>query len=245
MSHARRMWRAYLACVTHVDHALGLLLDHLDGRGLAGNTVVIYHADHGGYIGVHGLLEKAPGICSEAVCRVPFIWRVPGIAERGIVSEQLVENVDIAPTITSLCGLPPMETVDGRDVSPLLMGEERPIRDVAVTENPWSRAIRWGRWRFVHYQPEMFGDDVGELYDLEDDPDEARNLYDDPLSQEVVHRSRRLLLEWLIGTSRVKTVWPSVGHRGRFFDFSTSGDGKESNRAGAAKRVMDGQLNYI
>ena len=171
-SHARRMWRAYLACITHVDHALGLLLDHLDGEDLAGNTIVIYHADHGGYSGAHGILEKAPGISSEAVCRIPFIWRVPGVGKGGRVCEQFVENVDIAPTISSLCTLPPMDTVDGKDITPLIQGIDEPLREVAVTENPWSRAIRWDRWRFVHYQPEMFGEDVGELYDLADDPDE-------------------------------------------------------------------------
>jgi choline-sulfatase/uncharacterized sulfatase len=245
-AHASRMWRAYLACITHVDYALGLLLDHLDREGLADNTIVVYHADHGGYSGVHGLLEKAPGICSESVCRIPFLWRVPGMeGSSGSVCEQFVENVDIAPTISSLCGLPRMETVDGKDISPLIGGDDNPIHEVAVTENPWSRAIRWDGWRFVHYQPEMFGEDVGELYDLENDPDEARNLYHDPDSQEMVHRSRRLLLEWLIRTTRVVTAWPSLGQKGRFHDFSTAGDGKESNEAGAAKRVNEGQLNYI
>ena len=80
----------------------------------------------------------------------------------------------------------------------------------------------------------MFGQDVGELYDLADDPQETRNLYDDPDSQDVVSRSRRLLLEWLIRTARIRTAWPPVEHGDRFYDFSTSGDGKESNEAGAA-----------
>ena len=84
------------------------------------------------------------------------------------------------------------------------------MRKVAVTENCWSKALRWGRWRFVHYQPEMFDEpDVGELYDLAQDPNEARNLYADPMHQEVVQQCRRLLLEWLIRTTRVVNCGPA------------------------------------
>lgn len=243
---ARRMWRAYLACITHVDHAVGLLLDHLDKTGLAKDTIVIYTADHGGYSGTHGIAEKAPGICSDAVCRVPSIWRVPDTDPAGAVCRQLVESVDIAPTIASLCGLPPMDTVDGRDITPLLRGGDDPVREVAVTEHPWSKGLRWKQWRFVHYQREMFdGRDVGELYDLEGDPDETRNLYDDPAHQDVVRECRRLLLEWLIGTTRVATVWPAADWTKSPFDYHTAGDGKESNAAGPALRVREGQINYI
>ena len=112
---ARRLWRGYLGCITHVDHAVGLLLRHLDRSGLAEDTIVIYTADHGGYSGTHGIAEKAPGICSDAVCRVTMIWRAPGVAPRAAECRQLVEKVDIAPTLSALCGLPAMDTVDGRD----------------------------------------------------------------------------------------------------------------------------------
>lgn len=243
---ARRLWRGYLACITHVDHALGVLLDHLDRMDLAGNTIVIYHSDHGGYSGTHGIMEKAPGICSEAVCRVPFIWRVPGFANRGDVCRHLVENVDIAPTLASLCGLPPMNTVDGKDISPLLAGGDAPVRQVAVTENPWSKALRWKHWRFVHYQLEMFGGrDVGELYDLARDADETRNLYAHLGSRATVHRCRRLLLEWLIRTTRVTTVWPALDWSKNPYDYATAGDGKESNAAGPGHRLLNRDLNYI
>ncbi len=249
---ARRLWRAYLACITHTDHAVGLLLDHLDRAGLAKDTLVIYTADHGAYSGTHGILEKAPGICSEAVCRVPMIWRVPGVSAAGAVNRQLVELVDIAPTIASLCGLPPMETVDGRDIGPLLRGGDKPEREVAVTEHPWSKALRWKQWRFVHYQREMFnGQDIGELYDIDDDPNETRNLYHDPAHQTVVLECRRLLLEWLIRTTRVRNLWPPVVSVdfGRapdtHWDYATAADGKEANTAGAALRCQRGQLNYL
>ena len=245
---ARRLWRGYLACITQVDHALGLLLGYLDRTGLADRTVVVYHADHGGYSGTYGIQEKAPGICSEAVCRVPFLWRLPGAAPelRGAVCRELVESVDLAPTISALCGLPAMESVDGRDLTGLLRGAREAVRDVAVTEHPWSKALRWKQWRFVHYQPGMFGaEDVGELYDLSGDPTESRNLYHDGSHQGVVQECRRRLLEWLIGTSRVATVWPAVDHSRRPYDYRTAGDGKEASSAGPRLRAERGQLNYL
>jgi len=241
---ARRVWRGYLACITQVDHALGLLLEHLEATGRAEDTIVVYGSDHGAYSGTYGIPEKAPGICSEAVCRVPMLWRVPRHTPAGHVSGNLVENVDIAPTLAALCGLPAMETVDGHDISGLIAGDDRPVREVAVTENAWSKALRWGPWRFVHYPRGMFGaGDVGELYNLEDDPDETRNRYYTLADQPVVNECRRRLLEWLIGTTRVVSIWPSPGYPP--IRYPTAGDGKESNAAGPRQRWAKGELWYL
>jgi len=229
MRRARLRWRGYLASITHMDHAVGHLLDYLDRTGLAKDTIVVYNADHGGYMSQFGIREKAPGICSEAVCRVPFLWRVPGVTEAGALNDALVENVDIAPTFTALAGLPPMPTVDGKDISALLAGSDEPVREVAVTEHPQSKALRWKNWRFVHYQEQMFGEDVGELCDGEADPDETNNLYHDPDHQDVVNACRKKLLEWLIATTRVRTamIIRNSGRRNdgeRVYEFD--GDGK-------------------
>lgn len=245
---ARRLWHGYLGCIAQVDHAAGELLGFLDQAGMADRTIVIYHADHGGYSGTHGIQEKAPGICSDAVCRVPFVWRLPGVAKEDVVCDRLVESIDLAPTITALCGLPLMETTDGHDLTPLLTGDPRPLREVAVTEHPWSKALRWQNWRLVHYQPEMFeGRDVGELYDLVADPNETTNLYHAPEHSETVHQCRRLLLEWLIRTARIRTAWPPPvpGSIMGPYDYRTAGDGKESNQAGPAARKRQDQLNYL
>ncbi|MEW5979625.1 MAG: sulfatase-like hydrolase/transferase [Acidobacteriota bacterium] len=238
----RRVWRGYLACITQVDHALGQLMDYLDQAGIVGSTIVLYGSDHGGYEGTFGVPEKAPGICSEAVCRVPLIWRVPKVTPAGAVCSQFVENLDIGPTIAALCGLPPMETADGIDLSGLLQGASKPVRDVAVTENPWSKGLRWGPWRFVHYQEEMFGKDTGELYNLENDPDETTNLYEAQAYRSVVQQCRRLLLEWLIRTSRIVTALPAP--EGREFS-QTAADGKESNKIGVTDRLRRGNVNYL
>jgi arylsulfatase A-like enzyme len=176
------------------------------------------------------------------VCRVPSIWRVPGITRAGRVCDKFVENIDLAPTITSLCGLPTMETTDGKDLSDLLAGGDTPVREYAVTEFALSKALRWGPWRFVHYPTEMFGSDVGELYNLEKEPLETRNLYHDPEHQDIVHQCRKLLFEWLTLTTQFVTTLPAPA--GRQFS-AVAEDVKESNKYGAADRIRRNALNYL
>jgi arylsulfatase A-like enzyme len=115
--------------------------------------------------------------------------------------------VDLAPTFCALAGAGIMPTCDGTDLTPLLSGGSKPVRQVAVTENVWSKAIRWGQWRMVHYQPEMFPESCpGELYDLKQDSRERHNLFSAPSHGAVVHEGRQLLLEWLIRTARPRTI---------------------------------------
>ena len=242
---ARRVWRGYLACITMCDHAVGELLDHLEKQGLADRTIVVYHADHGAYSGMFGVTEKAPGICSEHVCRVPMLWRVPGITTPGHVSKQFAHNVDLADTFVSLCNVPAMTTTDGVDLTPLLRGEDKPLRDVAVTEHPWSKSIRFGPWRYVHYQPELFdGQDHGELYHIDNDPLEQHNLYRSAEHQPVVAEARKRLLDWLIKTTRFVTALPGSRPGGRI-ECDIAPDGKESNKAGIAARAAAGSRNYL
>lgn len=199
---ARRAWRGTLACITQIDDVLGRVLDHLQQNGRLDNTIVIYGSDHGCYHTIHGIQEKTPGICSDAVCRVPMIWRVPGVDPH--VSDALVENVDMTPTLLSLCGIDPLLTADGVDLTTLLRGEVTKVKDEAVTENPLSKSIRWDRYRYVYYPKVMFpGRDEGELYDLKADPLERVNLYRQPEYRHVVEEGRARLLDWLIRTTQV------------------------------------------
>jgi arylsulfatase A-like enzyme len=206
---ARRAWRGTLACISQIDDMFGMLLRFLHSNGLAERTIVVYGSDHGGYHTIHGMPEKAPGICSDAVCRVPLIMQAPGVTKPAVCDE-LVEMIDLAPTLTSLCGLAPMEWADGVDLAPLLAGGKSPVHEVALTENAWSKALRWGPWRMVHYPREMFGEDVGELYRIAEDPGETRNLYYDPAYRDVVEEGRRLLLDKLIGSTRLVTMQPTI-----------------------------------
>ena len=206
----RRKLHGYLGAVSQVDAAVGKLLDHLRRMNLARDTIVVYTSDHGDYATEHGIMEKAPGICSDAITRVPLIFWSPTRIPAGGVCHEIVELVDISNTLCALAGIDLMETSDGSDISPQLSGEKGDAQRVGVTEFAWSKSIRKGNYRVVHYPRAFFPDEhpdgFGELYDLETDPWEMKNLYFDSAHQNKVHELRANLLEWLITTARPGTV---------------------------------------
>lgn len=209
-----RKLHGYLGNVSHVDHAVGELLDWLSESGLDRDTIVIYSADHGDYACEHGIMEKAPGICSEAITRIPMIWQWPGRFAEGHTVNEIVETVDLTQTLCALAGLPQMETSDGNDISHLLNGKTGAVREIGVTEFAWSKSVRKGKYRLVWYPREMFADEYpdgfGELYDLESDPWEMRNLFFEPEHADIVRELQADLTDWLITTTRPKTILPAV-----------------------------------
>lgn len=211
-----RKLHGYLGAVSQVDHAVGKLLDFLRESGLAEDTIVVYASDHGDYACEHGIMEKAPGICHDAITRVPMIWWAPERFCPGHVAEELVETVDVSATLCALAGLDPLETSDGKDISRLLQGQAAPVREVAVTEFAWSKSIRKGTFRLVYYPKEMFANDYpegfGELYDLATDPWEMKNLFFDPAYAEKVRELQADLLNWLITTTRPGTTLGANSH---------------------------------
>jgi len=210
-----RKQHGYLGCVSQVDHAVGELLDFLSEKGLTKNTIVLYTSDHGDYGCEFGVLEKAPGICGDAICRVPRLWRWPGHFRAGYVSDRITEAVDVAPTLCSLAGLPPMPTADGEDIGSLLRGEDREIHKIGVTEHPWSKAVLKGQWRLVYYPKGFFNDkneaqEFGELLRFSERP-----LGNEESLPSILNTMRKFaelqrdLLDWLVTTTRVKTVLPA------------------------------------
>ena len=229
-----RKLHGYLGNVSHVDYAVGELLDWLEENGLADDTIVVYSSDHGDYACEHGMMEKAPGICSDAITRIPFIWRWPGRLEAGHMAPEIIETVDLVPTLCALTEVDPLQTADGKDISHLLRGEGGEVHRVGVTEFAWSKSVRRGQYRLVYYPPEMFASDYpdgfGELYDLEADPWEMENLYFESDYQDVVHELERELIQWLITTTRPATVHPAKGPDGdqtvMRYKHSVNADGK-------------------
>jgi arylsulfatase len=229
-----RKLHGYLGNISHVDHAVGRLMDFLDEKGMAENTIVIYSSDHGDYACEHGIMEKAPGICSDAITRIPFIWRRPGRIEAGHTASEVVEAVDMVNTVCALAGLEPMETADGRDISAMLRGEPGDPQRLGVTEFAMSRSIRKGKYRLVFYPKVMFEkehpDGFCELYDLEADPWEMTNLALDPAYADTVAEMKASLLDWLISTTRPVTVHPlredPAPNRITRYGHSVNADGK-------------------
>lgn len=205
-----RKLHGYLGNISHVDHAVGELVEWLDANGLGDDTIIVYSSDHGDYAAEHGIMEKAPGIGHDAITRVPSIWRWPGRFKAGHVALELVESVDVAATLPRLCGLPALESADGCELGGLLEGGAGEVRSVAVTEFAWSRSVRKGDWRLVWYPRDMFAEaypeGFGQLYNLREDPWELHNLYFEPAHRARVEELRADLLDWLVTTTRPVTT---------------------------------------
>jgi choline-sulfatase/uncharacterized sulfatase len=214
-----RKYHGYLGCVSQVDYAVGELIDWLKDNQMEEDTIVIYGSDHGDFACEHGMIEKAPGISSDAITRVPFIWKWPGHFQRGSVVEEIVETIDLSQTLCNLIGLDLMETSDGKILTGLLKGNKEPIHTIGVTEFAWSKSVRKGQYRYIYYPKEMFPEEYpngfGELYDLEQDPWEMNNLYFDDKYEHLVKEIKDDLLNWLITTTRPKTVQTKFTYKGK------------------------------
>jgi arylsulfatase A-like enzyme len=165
---------AYYGMVSQLDANLGRVLAALDAAGHAGDTLVIFTADHGDFLGAHGLMLKGP-IHYEALVRVPLVVRGPGVPSGRVVADP-VGTVDLVPTILAACGLPIPSRVEGRQ----LLGE---AREWVLTEDDIVRGMMAFRtlttrdWRVTR---NLHDPDGGELYDLRNDPGEYENRWNDP-----------------------------------------------------------------
>ena len=174
--HVRNARHAYYSSIAYVDEWVGTLLDTLEACGMAGNTVVVFTADHGDMLGERGLWYKMNFF--EGASRIPLIVAGPGI-EASRPAEH-VSLLDVLPTLLELAGAPAAEDVDGSSVVPLLAGDRQPDRTV-VGEYLGEGAvapilmIRRGDLKYVFCEA-----DPPQLYDLATDPDELVNLAAQP-----------------------------------------------------------------
>jgi arylsulfatase A-like enzyme len=174
-------WRKYLEVYYHltekVDGQIGRILETLRRQGLERDTIVVFTSDHGDLAGGHGLPFKGPCMYRELM-EVPLAIRWPGTISEGGVRRELVGHVDLLPTLCDLAGIEPPEGMQGRSLRPLLMGEKTPWREFIVGEyyskQRWAnpiRMMRTDRFKYVRYRHW-----IDELYDLQKDPDEMKNL---------------------------------------------------------------------
>lgn len=190
----QRYMRDYLKCVASLDDNVGRLMDYLESEGLLENTIVVYASDQGFYLGEHGWYDKR--FMYEESMRTPLLVRLPDSFEgvpRGEVIGGLVQNIDYAPTLLSLAGVEIPADIQGESFAGLLRGEEpESWREDGLYyhyyEYPGVHAVRrhFGvrteRYKLMHF----YGHDIDtwELYDLERDPMELVNLYDNAESSE-------------------------------------------------------------
>lgn len=179
----------YHGMTAFVDDCAGGILNALDRLGLSGETLVVFTTDHGHYFGQHGLIAKGP-FHFEDMVRVPFIARLPGVIAGGKASDALLSLVDFAPTVLSALGLEGGRTMCGVDQMPVWTGTMDSVRDHVLVENrhqPHRLHLDTyidRRWKLTVQRGQAWG----ELYDLERDPGEHRNLWEDPQAQEAKGR---------------------------------------------------------
>lgn len=183
----QRYMQDYLACVAGADESVGTLLDYLDESGLSKNTLVVYTSDQGFYLGDHGWFDKR--FMYEESLRMPLVMRLPAVIRPKTVNKNLVSNLDFAPTFLELAGIktpPAMQGVSSVEI--LRSGRAKKWRNAvyyhyyeypAVHMVKRHYGIRTGHYKLIHFYYDI---DAWELYDLEKDPHELKNIYDDPAS---------------------------------------------------------------
>jgi arylsulfatase A-like enzyme len=184
----QRYIKDYLRCAASVDTGVGRVLDLLDGEGLAGNTVVVYSSDQGFFLGEHGLYDKR--LMYEESIRMPLIVRWPGVVAAGARIGAMALNVDFAPTLIEVAGVLAPADLHGRSLVPLFRGE-RPrdwrtsfyyrYYEVGYGLGP-IEGVRTMEHKLTRYG---FADGGTELYDLEEDPSEMRNIVAEPTARAV------------------------------------------------------------
>ena len=166
-----------------IDDSVGRMLDALEEAGIAEDTVFVYSSDHGYSLGDHGFMEKH--FAFEEVMRIPFMIRWPGRVPAGIEPDQLVQSIDLAPTLLRWAGVEIPEGMQGLDLTPLVNPREEieSWRDAVffVCESrsgliPGQVAVRTTDGKLVKYESLK----TIELYDLKKDPKESRSVYKDP-----------------------------------------------------------------
>lgn len=166
----RQMKAAYYGMVSQIDWQVGLLLETLEKKGLADNTIVVFLSDHGEFLGDHGIPAKAPFLL-DCMLHVPCLIKVPDVEAKDC--DALMASIDLFPTLSKLANLSVPECVQGRDLQPVWKGVDVG-RDCVLSEAVDKRCIRTQEWKYIHYP----GKDYGELYNVVDDPHELNNLYE-------------------------------------------------------------------
>ena len=187
----QRYMRDYLRCVKSVDENVGRLMDYLQQHDLLKNTIVIYTSDQGMFMGEHGWFDKR--FMYEESFRTPLIMHLPDNFEKKGDIDELVQNIDYAPTFLQLAGVAVPDDMQGQSLLPLLKDQKvnhwRDALYYHYYEYPSEHevrphyGIRTSRYVLMHFYGDM---DEWELFDLEKDPHEMQNLYQDQNYQDIV-----------------------------------------------------------
>ncbi|MBD3243369.1 MAG: sulfatase-like hydrolase/transferase, partial [Chitinivibrionales bacterium] len=202
----REMLSGYFAATTAMDGGVGRLLDWLEQHNLRDDTLVVFMSDNGMNMGHHGICGKGNGTYPQNMydtsVKVPCLMSRPGHLPQGTVSRELYSQYDFMPTLLDYLGIdnPDAAALPGTSFAGMLRGEPETQRDSVVVYDEYGpvRMIRSHTHKYVHRYP----DGPHELYDLERDPDEERNLIDDRAQRALVDRMRTQLESWFTRYAR-------------------------------------------
>jgi arylsulfatase A-like enzyme len=201
--------------ISLVDKNVGRVMKALEEGGRREETVVVFMSDHGDMMGDHWMLNKGP-FQFDGICRIPLIWAWPERFAAGVITAALASQLDFAPTILDLAGVPiPEGSVPrrpeaphmpaawpGQSLRPVLEGKTADVRDAVVIENDEDYlGLRLRTLVTQDYQLTVYGgQEYGELFDLKEDPGQLHNLWDSTKHREVKRDLQRRLLHELIET---------------------------------------------
>ena len=213
-------WRTlrahYLANITSVDRMVGKINQAIKDAGIEDNTIVVFTSEHGDMLGDHGMLEKRSMF--EEASRVPLVIKVPWLSKKQNIIEGSVSHIDLVPTLLDLIGEPIPGHLQGKSLKPVLEGEkDLSDNDVFVSWNgydsavpdrflgaheinrmlrlPWRTIITPDRWKLA-----LCAGDQCELYDLNNDPYEMENLFNNPEQKDRIRDMASRIRVWQVDT---------------------------------------------
>ena len=187
----KQFMRNYARTLVAVDEGIGKVFGALEETGMLDNTVIVFAGDNGYLQGEHGGMGDKRMMYEESI-RIPLLMRYPRLVRPGSLVDQMALNIDLCPTFLDLAGVRRPDGVQGQSWAPLLQGRTSGWRkdffyaydfEPPYNRKPANRGVRAESWKYITY-PDL--DDIDELYDLKNDPEEMRNLIDSPKHAEVV-----------------------------------------------------------
>ncbi|MBI5693613.1 MAG: sulfatase [Verrucomicrobia bacterium] len=196
-----QFYKRYCETLCAVDDSVGRLLAELKQQGVHDDTLILYMGDNGFMFGEHGLIDKR--VAYETSLRVPMVMQCPSLFAGGRVVDQVVANIDVAPTIMEAMGLARPRHMDGLSFLPLAQGRTLPWRENFLYVYYWEKnfpqsptvfALRGERFKYITYYGLW---DADELYDLQADPGETRNLLYEPAHRRTAETMEKKLYEMM------------------------------------------------
>lgn len=211
-------YKRYAETLKGVDESVGKVMKYLKDNGLLESTLIVYMGDNGFLFGEHGLIDKRNAY--EESMRVPMLAYCPQLIKPGTVVKDVVANIDIAPTLLEAAGLKAPAYMDGKSFMPQLTGKNIPWRDGLLYEYYWERnfpqtptmhALRGNKYKYIHYYGIW---DTDELYDIEKDPQESKNLINESSLEPVVRKMNNQLFDILKNTNGMyMPLYKDVGNQ--------------------------------